>query len=205
MGDLISLSDRRAARRAVRHTPTPPRFVYSPACPLSYLAGERIERLLGDVQWIPVTVAPPAYPRELLALAAHQARELRLPLVEPEDYPTAGREIARAAVAATAAGAGRRFGLAAMRLAFCGGYSLSAPETIMAAAVAALLPVDEILAAAADAAYDVQLGQNAQLLGAFSADLTPAISVADCWFSGYEALDSAVALNGARAASAPVA
>ncbi len=62
MGDLIYLDTRRKARF---RPPEPVRatFFFDLACPLSYLAAERIERTLGDVEWVPVSRASLAQPR----------------------------------------------------------------------------------------------------------------------------------------------
>ena len=52
MGDLIViddwLADRTRPTRGLR-----PAFFFDLTCPFSYLAAERVERALGDVEWIP--------------------------------------------------------------------------------------------------------------------------------------------------------
>ena len=52
MGELIDLTQRLADRSRSSH-PVQPVFFFDLACPLSYLGSERVERLLGDVEWIP--------------------------------------------------------------------------------------------------------------------------------------------------------
>ena len=62
------------------------------ACPFSYLAAERVERALGDVDWVPCSL--PAARRQLapdlIARAERQAFALQLPLVWPDRFPRAG-------------------------------------------------------------------------------------------------------------------
>src|SRR2546421_631355 len=54
MGDLILLGDRLEERSALRLDGRRSAFYFDLACPFSYLAAERIERLLGAVEWVPV-------------------------------------------------------------------------------------------------------------------------------------------------------
>jgi len=51
MGELISLADRRA-ERSQRANHATPAFFFDPCCPFSYLAAERVERMLGEVEWV---------------------------------------------------------------------------------------------------------------------------------------------------------
>src|SRR5689334_21165470 len=53
MGQLILLSDQ-FADRARPGAQAHPVFFFDLACPFSYLAAERVERLLGEVSWVPV-------------------------------------------------------------------------------------------------------------------------------------------------------
>jgi 2-hydroxychromene-2-carboxylate isomerase len=92
MGELVTLSDHaRLAGAGARLA-----FYFDLACPFSYLAAERVERLLGEVQWIPVSPLATVRPGGALepgaaagseaarAAAERQALDLRLPLVWPE-------------------------------------------------------------------------------------------------------------------------
>src|SRR5436190_24399587 len=123
MGDLIALGDRLAERATLGLTGQRPAFYFDLACPFSYLAAERVERLLGEAEWVP---APGGLPpsQDAFAAASERAAALRLPLVWPERFPCFVRGAMRACVYAGDAGAGARFALAAFRLAFCGGYDL---------------------------------------------------------------------------------
>ena len=53
MGQLIYLNERRT-ERSRSHVVTQPLFFFDVSCPLSYLTAERIERKLGEVEWVPV-------------------------------------------------------------------------------------------------------------------------------------------------------
>ena len=52
VGDIIFLSERMADRS--RPSPDAARFFFALDCPLSYLTAERVERALGEVEWVPV-------------------------------------------------------------------------------------------------------------------------------------------------------
>ena len=92
-------------------------FFFDLACPFSYLTAERVERTLGDVDWVPCSL-----PRErgeptpdVIARAERQALALSLPLVWPEVFPSGVPAALRAAAYASEMGAGPRFALAASR------------------------------------------------------------------------------------------
>src|SRR5690349_23996115 len=102
MGEVIVLTDQLAdrARPSARARPA---FFFDLACPYSYLAAERVERVLGEVEWIPAArleescvgagVSLPQYFHE----AERRAGELRLPLVWPDRFPEATPSALRAA------------------------------------------------------------------------------------------------------------
>jgi 2-hydroxychromene-2-carboxylate isomerase len=200
MGELIYLNDRRADRlRPVRDES--PTFFFDLGCPLSYLAAERVERTLGVVRWVPAAaVALPdagRQPHELEALrerAERGARALRLPLVWPDQFPARVPCALRAAMHACELGAGPRFALAAMRLAFCGGFDLDDPETLAEAAAAAGVPLQECMAAAGESDRDeVLLSTTRGLLRRGIKEL-PVIRVGRRWFEGEHGLVAASAL-----------
>ena len=142
---------------------------------------------------MPLPAAPPRPDAgERFAEAAREALSLRLPLVEPDSYPLPDlRPVARAALFAAERGAAREFALAAARLAFCGGFDLSDPETIIDVAYAAALPCDEVLAAAHDLSYDGVLEATTRGVLARAGVRSPAIMVGGRWFAGIDALASA--------------
>jgi 2-hydroxychromene-2-carboxylate isomerase len=119
MGDLIVLADRFADRsRPIASAPVA--FFFDLACPFSYLAAERVERLLGSIEWIPS--APLTQPSWRAREAAErEARAMRVPLVWPDNWPSAFPRALRAAAYAADLGRPGAFALAASRLANCGG------------------------------------------------------------------------------------
>jgi 2-hydroxychromene-2-carboxylate isomerase len=205
MGEIIVLAE----RLADRSRPAPGRtaaFFFDLGCPFSYLAAERVERLLGDVAWIPTASGPlgghvwaqsPAARRE----AERRAVKLRLPLVWPDGFPAASA--LRAAAYAAEIGNGAPFALAASRLAFCGGFDLSDPEILAEAAAAAGVPLDECLAAAGDAQRDGPLLATARGLLARGVRELPAVRIEHRWIGGERALAAGGALM--RAARRPLA
>src|SRR5579884_852506 len=120
-----------------------PAFFLDLACPFSYIAAERVERMLGDIEWVP-TPSEPIMGGEgdrnqdtVLARATALARAARLPLVWPERFPAPVPRALRAAAYAAEVGAAARFALAASRLAFCGGFDLEKPAVLADVAAAA--------------------------------------------------------------------
>jgi 2-hydroxychromene-2-carboxylate isomerase len=207
MGDLIYLDD----RRPDRWRPGPDRaaaFFFDLSCPLSYLTAERVERALGEVQWVPVAAASLRSSEELgdiEAIRGHaeaRARALRLPLVWPERFPADVTCALRAAARACELGFGAGFALAASRLIFCGGFDLEDPETLAEAAAAAGLPLDECLAAAGDATRDTQLLATADRLRARGVSRLPAFHVGRRWLEGESGLMAAAPAAGPGAGSA---
>jgi 2-hydroxychromene-2-carboxylate isomerase len=212
MGQVIYLNERRS-ERSRSHVVTPPLFFFDVSCPLSYLTAERIERKLGEVEWVPVDgaslragTAGPQVVSDAGALhvdadvhglrtrADSCARALRLPLVWPDRFPGAARCAQRASAFACEIGAGAAFALAASRLAFCGGFDLEDPETLAEAAAAAGVPLEECLSAAGETWRDEELEANADLLRARGISELPAIRIGERWFEGEAGLLAAGAL-----------
>jgi 2-hydroxychromene-2-carboxylate isomerase len=202
MGELIELKDQLADRSRPRGGSSAA-FFYDVACPFSYLAAEGIERVLGEVEWIPAPAvgldggALWARFEATRALAERRAIAVRLPLVWPDQFPANTRHALRAAAYAAENGAGASFALAATRLAFCGGFDLEDPEILAAAATAAGLPVDGCLAAARDPSRDGPLWATARGLYARGMRRLPAIRLGHRWFEGERVLEN-VALRGAH-------
>jgi len=206
MGELVFISQVLEDRSRPAHGRAA--FFFALDCPLSYLAAERVERALGEIEWVPVLThgfdggpATPASERvrgaqRRLALAEQEARTLDLPLVEPHSYPFETRPISRAAAYAAERGVGARFALAALRLAFCGCYDLSNPEVIgEAGAVVGLRARDAILASGAPE-FDLRLDATSRglLTRGISA---PAIRVGKQWFEGVDAVVGAAMVRAA--------
>jgi 2-hydroxychromene-2-carboxylate isomerase len=199
MGELIELKDQLADRSRPRGG-SGIAFFYDVSCPFSYLAAERVERVLGEVEWVPAPAvgldggarwAAFASTREL---AERRARAVRLPLVWPESFPANTRHALRAAAYAADNRAGASFALAAMRLAFCGGFDLEDPEMLSVAASAAGLPIDACLAAARDPSRDVALWATARGLRARQVGQLPAVRIGRHWLEGEHVLETAALL-----------
>jgi 2-hydroxychromene-2-carboxylate isomerase len=184
-------------------------FFFDLSCPFSYLAAERIERLLGDVEWVstPAFALEPSHSRAtrgsysggIRGQAERLAASLRLPLVWPERFPAEVPRAVRAAAHASEIGAGARFALAASRLAFCGGFDLEDPEILAEAAAAAGVPLETCLAAAGDPSRDPELHATARGLLSQGVRRLPAIRIGPRWFNGEHAPADAAVLLRARA------
>ena len=152
MGELLPFPLDRAHSRSA--TAPPPSFFFDVADPFSYLAAERVERVLGEVEWVATdgSALAGARPRgrrlhELRTAAEGRAAALHLPLVWPEHFPASAPSAMRAAAFACELGAGPTFALALSRLAFCGGFELDDPEILAEAAAAAAVPLHACLEA----------------------------------------------------------
>ncbi|HEX3804044.1 MAG TPA: DsbA family protein [Solirubrobacteraceae bacterium] len=209
MGVIIFLSERMADRS--RPTSDRARFFFALDCPLSYLMAERVERALGEIEWVPV-LGPLSEPdglatcadrvsraQDSLRLAEHEAQILQLPLVEPHPFPLDSRKASRAAAFAADAGAGAGFALAVARLAFCGGFDIARDNVIEEAAAVAGLDPAAAVAAARNARYDQRLDATSRGLHARGIVSPPAISIGTSWFEGPDAVISAVSFSAARA------
>lgn len=204
MGELIVLKDRFADRsRAERRAR--PAFFFDVCCPFSYLAAERVERLLGEVEWIPTSAAVLGdnawqLSSDEMDLAERRAGELRLPLVWPERFPLHAPPALRAAAYAAQNGEGARFALAAGRLAFCGGFDLDDPEILAEAAAAAGIRPEGCFAAIGDPGLDGPPGATARGLVARGVQGLPVVAIGRQLFAGEHRLAEAAALM--RVASA---
>jgi 2-hydroxychromene-2-carboxylate isomerase len=198
MGDLIYLSDRLADRSRPERSARAA-FFFDVSCPFSYLAAERIERMLGEADWIPasstaLTGGDGRLPAAARAEAERRAAELRLPLVWPDRFPTDLTAALRAAAYASKVGEGARFTLAASRLAFCGGFDLDDPEILAEAAAAAGITPEDCFAAIGDATLDEPLEATARGLASRGVRQLPAIRIGRRLLAGERRLPEAAAL-----------
>jgi 2-hydroxychromene-2-carboxylate isomerase len=208
---LIVLADRLADRS--RPAPrTEVAFFFDLVCPFSYLAAERIERRLGNVDWIPTAgmtlhgQCHPAHSATAREAAERMAAAERLPLEWPERLRADAPSALRAAMYASEQLAGAQFALAASRLAFCGGFDLEDPEILAEAAAAAGMPLDECLVAAGDVSRDGSVHATARGLRSRGVGKLPAVRVHHSWFSGQEAVaEAAVMLRARQAIGRPLA
>lgn len=183
---VVALDGRLSAR---------PAFFFDLACPLSYIAADRVERLLGDIEWVPtpselVRDDAPAWDT-LRAQATALARAGRLPLIWPERFPSPVPRALRVAAFAAEVGMGARFALAASRLAFCGGFDLEEPSVLPDVADAAGLSLPDCLIAADEQWRDDDLSAAAHKVRSLGATRLPVVSVAGRWFDGLHALSEA--------------
>ncbi len=204
MGELISLSQRLADRsRTSRASSGSLAFFFAPGCPISYLVAERVERTLGEVDWIPVLPLGETG-ENLISAARGEAHALRLPLEMPDDPLADPRPLTRAACLAAEHGAGARFGLAAARLIFCGGYELDDPQLIAEAADVAGLGRREAARAADGDRFDPALEATAAGLRRHGVISTPVVRVGRRWFHGLQALPGAAIVAAASELAQPV-
>lgn len=209
MGQLILLSERMADRSGP--TSATARFFFALDCPFSYLTAERVERALGEIEWVPAlgplseqngqisSADRERMAHERMRLAEREARSLHVPLVEPHVSSVSSRSAARAAAYAADQGVCQPFALAAARLAFCGGFDIAEDDVIAeAAAVAGLNPVVTV-SASHDEHYDLRLDATSRGLRRRGIKAPPAISVGMTWFEGPDALAAAVSFSLAQA------
>ena len=208
MGDVVVLAERRRLREQNTNGGPPAEaggaparsatFLFDLASPLTYLAAERVERLLGTVHWQPVAAEAlhrgnPWVDPAARADAERRAAALHLPLVWPDRFPDPGRVALRAAAYAAEHDRGAAFTLAACRLAYCGGFDLEDPEVLAEAAAAAGLGLEECLRAAGDIARDGPLEAAGRRLLAAGADRLPAVRVGRTLICGEDRMTEASA------------
>ena len=199
MGEVIELKDQLADRSRPRGG-TRAAFFYDVACPFSYLVAERVERVLGEVEWVPAPAVGldggARWTRFEAAreLAERQAAAVRLPLVWPDSFPANTRHALRAAAYAAEKEPASSFALAATRLAFCGGFDLEDPEILAVAASAAGLSIDGCLTAARDPSRDVALWATARGLRARGVSRLPAARLDRRWLEGEQLPETAALL-----------
>jgi 2-hydroxychromene-2-carboxylate isomerase len=215
MGDVIKLADRRDARRSRGRARRPARplraeFFFDLCCPFSYLTAERVDRMFGDVVWVPASTAAlrcgaldAQADVETVRLAAEQrAHELRLPLVWPDRWPAEVPAAMRAASFAAERGRGAAFALAAGRLAFCGGFDLDDPEILAEAAAAAGIGLAGCLRAMGDVRRDGAMEVAGRRLLAAGADRLPALVLGRALYWGEGRVADALATVRHQAAAA---
>jgi 2-hydroxychromene-2-carboxylate isomerase len=173
-------------------------FYFDLLSPWTYLAAERVERQFAGVRWRPVVpdaLAPEESDDVARRAVEQRAAELRMPLVWPDGWPTAGRGALRVAALAAERGRAAPFVLAATRLAFCGGYDLEDPEILAEAAAAAGIPLDGCLRAARDPARDDRLEHAARRLLAAGADRLPVVKLGRVLYCGEQGVARAAAVR----------
>jgi 2-hydroxychromene-2-carboxylate isomerase len=214
MGEVISLDDRREARRVRGEAPAGAgarvEFLFDLGDPFTYLAAERVERAFSSVAWIPAdgSVLRGGAPwsagelDRLCAAAERRADALRLPLAWPDRWPADVPEAMRVAHHAAERGRGPAFVLSAARMAFGGGFDLRDPDTLVDAAAAAGLDGEECLRAAREERRDAAIRRAARQLLTARVTRVPALRVEGAVFAGEGRIAEAAASARASAASA---
>ncbi len=201
MGELITLAEFRARRRAQRSPPrhrASPVFYFDLGCPYSYLALERVDRLLPGVRWRPtltedLRATDPWADEYARATAERRARELALPLIWPTTNARSPRHAMRVALHAIEHDRIAQFALAAARLAFCGGYDVDHPAVLAEAAAAASLDPGRVLRAAHNERLDGALEETGRRLLAAGATCLPAFGINRSLHCGEASIGLAVA------------
>src|ERR1700733_13395697 len=171
MGEVIELKDQLADRSRPRGD-SRVAFFYDVACPFSYLVAEGVERVLGEVEWMPAPAggldggARRTRFEDAREAPEPRAEDMPLPLVCPDTFPANPRHALRAASHPAERGPGANFALAPTRLAFCGGFDLEDPEILAVAASAAGLSIPGCLTAARGPSRDHTLWATARGLRA---------------------------------------
>jgi 2-hydroxychromene-2-carboxylate isomerase len=215
VGEVIRLAERRERRALGRQEVAPARPVvhFDLSCPFTYLALERVDRLLEKVRWRPTSAETlhrgdpwsESGGARARTAAERRAQELRVPLVWPPNHPVDARGAMRAAHYAAELSRGGEFALAAARLAYCGGFDLDDPEVLAEAAAAAGISLDGCLAAARDESRDTPIEQAALRLLARGAHCLPVVRVGRVLYCGERGVAQAAAVyrtparRGARA------
>lgn len=216
MGEVISLAERREARRkrtaGRMRERSRAQFFFDLSCPFTYLAAERVERAFDQVIWTPASsdalrrsalADDPLHAATVRRAAEERAAGLRMPLVWPERFPIEVTAAMRVAACAAEGGRGAGFVLAATRLAFCGGFDLDDPEILAEAAAAAGLVLEDCLEAARDSGRDEPIESAGRALLTAGADRLPALRIGRALYWGEPRVGTAVtAARVARAAQA---
>jgi 2-hydroxychromene-2-carboxylate isomerase len=183
-----------------------PVFFFGAMSPYSWLAAERIERLLPQARWRGVLAGGlfKANGRVSWGLTEHRKEgmadcEARAsthglgPIRWPEPWPTSDLLVARAMVYADTRGLLKPYALSAMRLAFLDGGDLGEREAVLEAGGRADIDSSEIEEALDDAAVKQALREvtdEALALGVFG---VPTVAVGEELFWGDDRLDDAAA------------
>jgi 2-hydroxychromene-2-carboxylate isomerase len=182
-------------------------FFYDLGDPESYLAAERVDRLLPEpAEWVPVDAVGLAEPAALLdreeieAIAAERGMQ---PLRWPTPWPAQSRRALLAATYAKGAGRATAFSLAAFRQAFAGGRDLADDDTLVLAGAACELHPRALLPALERQSLAAALDRATARAAAGGVRRVPAVQAAGTVFHGDGGIDAAAAAIGADAGGKP--
>ena len=180
-------------------------FFYDVACPFSYLVAERVERVLGEVEWVPAPAvgldggARWAQFDATRALAERDALAARLPLRLARRLSGQHPSRAEGRLVRRRERRRRRFALAATRLAFCGGFDLEDPEILGDRRRGGGAGARRMPAGGARPARDRALWATARGLHARGVGALPALRLGRRFIEGERILVEGAALLGAHA------
>jgi len=187
-------------------------FYFAAMSPYSWFSAERIERVLPDARWIPVTAAfifkaagrtPWGLTEEReqgMADCERRMREHGLgDMSWPEPWPTSDIPVARAMTYADSIGMLRPYALSAMRLAFKEGANLELIETLLQAARSCGIDGEQLAAGIEDPAVKEQLRESTDEASALGVFGVPTVVVAGALFWGDDRLDEAARAHATRA------
>jgi 2-hydroxychromene-2-carboxylate isomerase len=186
----------------------PPTFYFGAMSPYSWLAAERIERLIPHARWRGVLagVVFAAHGRTSWGLTERRAEGLADcqaraesyglgPVVWPPRWPTSDLLVSRGMLVAQRSDLLRPFALAAMRLSFLEGADLQEPEVVLEAGRRTGVDPAELAEGIAEDAIKQQLREivdEALAAGVFG---VPSVVVGDELFWGDDRLEDAAAAD----------
>jgi len=181
-------------------------FYFAAMSPYAWMAAERIDGLLPQARWVPVTAAFifKAAGRTPWGLTERREEGMRdcearaagyglEPIRWPDPWPTSDVDVARAMTFADQRGVLRPYALAAMRRSFHEGRVLSERDTLADAARDCALDVSELLAALDDDGVKLALRERTDAASARGVIGVPTVAVGDELFWGDDRLDEAAA------------
>jgi len=170
-----------------------PVFHYDVGSPWCWLAGERVQHVLGQVPvWQPVLAADLTGVDRAAVESAAAVQGLPPPRW-PEPWPFDTELAMLAATFAKQTGRAVAFSLAAMRQAFAGGRDLSVPDNVLIAAAACELHPRAVLKAVETASVRDALAEATAAAAAAGVRELPALTLDGRVFSGPHAVEEAAA------------
>jgi len=190
-------------------------FFLGAMSPYSWLAAERIGKLLPHARWRALFLGGLFHGAGRQSWGFGERREQEMAECErraaayglgvmrwPEPWPTNDLAVARAMTFADREGALRRFALAAMRLAFLAGRDLERPDTVLEAARVAEIDPERVRRALGDEEIKLALRSETDAALARGVFGVPTVAVGEQLFWGEDRLEQAAGAAGARAADA---
>ncbi len=189
-----------------------PLFFFAAMSPYSWIAAERVEQVLPDAVWRPVTAAFIFKAAGRTSWGLTEAREAGIADCEaraaahglgaitwPEPWPTSDVPVARAMTYADELGLLRPYALSAMRLAFRTGANLALTEAVLEAGRRCGIPEGDLAAAIEDPEVKQRLRERTDEASALGVFGVPTFLVAGELFWGDDRLQDAADAHAAQA------